>query len=138
MPSSSVERYFSIYTVSGHLVLAPSMFVCLVLIHNLPVCFSSVCHLLSPNSSDCDVKHVCKDVQLQEANLNYCLYRHIYNLITQERRCSGDLLEQQDYLKREQVLSSAMLNTPSSLTLFLWTVPPNTLFIICNTNTQAS
>lgn len=34
------------------------------------------------------------------------------------------------YLNREQVLSSAMLNTPSSLTLFLWTVPPKTLFII--------
>lgn len=35
------------------------------------------------------------------------------------------------YLNSEHVLSRVMLNTPSSLTLFLWTVPPNTLFIIC-------
>lgn len=38
------------------------------------------------------------------------------------------------YLNREQELSTPMLNTPSSLTLFLCTVPPNTLFIICYTH----
>lgn len=36
-----------------------------------------------------------------------------------------------EHLKSEQVLSRVMLNTPSSRTLFLCTVPPNTLFIIC-------
>lgn len=59
--------------------------------------------------------------------------RHIYDkIITHQRRCSGDPY----YLKREQVLSRLILNTPSSLTLFLCTVPPKTLFIICKANTQ--
>lgn len=40
-------------------------------------------------------------------------------------------LEMSVHLKSEQVLSRVMLNTPSSRTLFLCTVPPNTLFIIC-------
>lgn len=44
------------------------------------------------------------------------------------------MVELGGYLNTEQVLSRAMLNTPSSRTLFLWTVPPKTLFIICNTN----
>lgn len=57
---------------------------------------------------------------------------HIYNIINN----SCDPREQPHYLKREQVLSSPILNTPSSLTLFLCTVPPKTLFIICNTQTH--
>lgn len=72
----------------------------------------------------------------EEAKSSHCLYRHNYEVTTHEGRSAGDPLEHQSYLKREQVLSSAILNTPSSLTLFLCTVPPNTLFIICNTKTK--
>lgn len=43
------------------------------------------------------------------------------------------------YLNSEHVLSRVMLKTPSSRTFFLCTVPPNTLFIICqNRNTVTS
>lgn len=77
-----------IFSLSGHDVLAQSMFVCSVLIHKL-----SVCHLLSSNISDCKVKNarMCKDMQLQGANVNYHLYStveiHIFShIITHKRR----------------------------------------------------